>query len=122
MNIKGIVGNLIPIEFAKRNLRKTENHPDRDAQQGGQGGGEPPKHHKFTEEELKAALQMLKELPGIKQNNLQFRVERNNDRIIVFVEDPTGKVIRRIPDLELWSMYSRKQNDSARGNLLNKSL
>jgi len=122
MNIKGIVGNLIPIEFGKRNLRKAQNNPERDAQQGGQGGGEPPKQHRFTEEELKAALQMLKELPGIKQNNLQFRVERNQDRIIVFVEDSTGKIIRRIPDLELWAMYSRRQTDSARGNLLNKSL
>ena len=122
MNIKGVVGNLIPVDFGKRDLRKTRNEPDRDAQQGGQGGGEPPKHHRFTEEELAAALKMLKELPGIKENNLQFRVERNNDRIVIFVEDPTGKVIRRIPDLELWSLYTSRQSDSPRGNLLNKSL
>jgi uncharacterized FlaG/YvyC family protein len=122
MNIKGIVGNLIPIDLGKRDLRKTRNEPDRDAQQGNQGGGEPPKHHRFTEEELQAALKMLKEIPGMKENNLQFRVERNNDRIVIFVEDPTGKVIRRIPDLELWALYTSRQKDSSRGNLLNKAL
>jgi uncharacterized FlaG/YvyC family protein len=122
MNIKGVVGNLIPIDFGKRDLRKTRNEPERDAQQGGQGGGGQPKHHKFTEEELASALKMLKELPGIKENNLQFRIERNNDRVVIFVEDPTGKVIRRIPDLELWALYTSRQADSSRGNLLNKSL
>lgn len=123
MNIKGIVGNLLPIDFAKRDLRKTRNMPDRDAQQGGQGGGgEPPQHHRFTEEELSAALKILKDFPGIKENNLQVKVERHENRVIVFVEDPTGKVIRRIPDTELWAIYSKKKSDSPRGNLLNKAL
>jgi len=123
MNIKSVVGNLIPIDFGKRDLRKTRNEPERDAQQGGQGnGGGQYKHHKFTEDELASALKMLKELPGVKENNLQFRIERNKDRIVIFVEDPTGKVIRRIPDLELWALYTSRQADSPRGNLLNKSL
>ena len=122
MNIKGVVSNLIPIDFGKRDLRKTRNEPERDAQQGGQGGHQPPTHHRFTEEELTASIKMLKELPGIKENNLQIRVERNEDRVVIFVEDPTGKVIRRIPDLELWAMYTSRQNDTPRGNLLNKAL
>jgi uncharacterized FlaG/YvyC family protein len=122
MNIKGVVSNLIPIDFGKRDLKKTRNNTERDAQQGGQGGGEPPRHHKLTDEELTQVLKMLKEIPGIKDNNLQFRIERNSDRVIVFVEDPTGKIIRRIPDLELWAMYQKKQTDPIRGNLLNKSL
>ena len=122
MNIKGLVSNLLPIDFGKRYLRKTRNEPERDAQQGGQGGQQPPQHHRFTDEELTAALKMLRELPGIKENNLQIRVERNEERIIIFVEDPTGKIIRRIPDLELWAMFLRQQTDSPRGNLLNKAL
>ena len=121
MNIKGIVNNLIPIDLKKIDLRKTRNTPDRDPQQGG-GGEEKPKHRNFTEEELQEALKLLRELPGVKINNLQFRVERNNDRIIVFLEDPTGKVIRRIPDTELRSLLKNHLPDSSRGNLLNKAL
>jgi uncharacterized FlaG/YvyC family protein len=122
MNIKGIVSNLIPMDFTKKNLRKTKNDPERDAQGGGQGGGQNPTPHTFTDEELKEALKILKEIPGIKQNNLQFRVERNDLRLVIFVEDPTGKVIRRIPDQELWAMIKSKMSDSSRGNLLNKAL
>jgi uncharacterized FlaG/YvyC family protein len=122
MNIKGVLATVIPVDFGKRDLRKTRNEPERDAQQGGQGGQQPLAHHRFTEEELKDALKMLRELPGIKENNLQIRVERNEDRVVIFVEDPTGKVIRRIPDLELWAMFTRRQTDNPRGNLLNKAL
>ena len=122
MNIKGIVNNLIPVDLKKIDLKKTRNTPDREPQQGGGGGDEKPKHRNFTEEELEESLKLLRELPGVKTNNLQFRVERNNDRIVVFLEDPTGKVLRRIPDTELRALLKNHQPDSSRGNLLNKAL
>jgi uncharacterized FlaG/YvyC family protein len=122
MNIKGIVNNLIPIDFAKKvDLRKTQNTPDREPQQGG-AGDRPPEQHRFTDDELQEALKCLRELPGIKENNLTFRVERNEARVIVFVEDYTGKVIRRIPDVELWIILKNRQPNTTRGNLLNKAM
>ncbi|MDZ4678117.1 MAG: flagellar protein FlaG [Oligoflexia bacterium] len=121
MNIKGIVGNLIPIDILKTDRRKTQNTSDRDPQQGG-GGDAQPEQHRFTDSELQDALKLLKDLPGIKENHLQFRVERNDKRVVVFVEDSTGKVIRRIPDTELWYMLKNRQHDQSRGNLLNKAL
>jgi uncharacterized FlaG/YvyC family protein len=122
MNIKGIVSNLIPIDFAKKvDLKKTRNQTEREPQQGG-AGDHAPEQHRFTEDELQEALKVLRELPGIKQNNLTFRVEWNDDRVVVFVEDYTGKVIRRIPDVELWSILKNRISDSTRGNLLNKAM
>jgi uncharacterized FlaG/YvyC family protein len=122
MNIKGIVSNLIPVDFLKKPDRKrTQGATDRDPQQGGAGDA-PPEQHRFTDEELESAMKLLKELPGIKENNLQFRVERNDKRVVVFLEDYTGKVIRRIPDTELWVLLKNRQRDQSRGNLLNKAL
>jgi uncharacterized FlaG/YvyC family protein len=121
MNIKGIVSNLLPADLKSVDLRKTRNTPDRDPQQGG-GGEAPPKNHKLTESELEEALKILRELPGVKLNNLQFRVERPNGRIVVFLEDPTGKVLRRMPDLELLQLVKNHNPDRTRGQLLNKAL
>lgn len=120
MNIKGIVGNLIPVDFVKRTDRqKTKETTDREPQNQ-QGGGEP-EQHRFTDEELAKALEFLKQNPGIKTHNLSLRVERNGNRVVVFVEDYTGKVIRRISDTELWALV-KSGEQKARGTLLNKAL
>ncbi|MCC6278628.1 MAG: flagellar protein FlaG [Oligoflexia bacterium] len=121
MNIKGLVSNIIPVDFLKKERHVTRQTTDRDPSQGG-AGQQPPEQHRFTDAELEEALKMLGELQGIKENNLQFRVERNDARIVVFVEDVSGKVIRRIPDTELWHLLTHRQKDSKRGNLLNKSM
>lgn len=121
MNIKGVVGNLIPVDFTKLKSKenKTVQTQDRDPQNGGDQGA--PQQHRFTQEELDEVLKLLKENPGIKNNNLQLRVEWNQSRVVVFVEDPTGKVVRRIPDTELWAIL-QSRNQSQRGTLLNKAL
>ncbi len=123
MNIKGVANNLIPVDFLKNDLRKTRNTADRDPQQSPGGGNETPQRHKFTDQEIEDALKYLRELPGIKLNNLQFRVEKKEERVVIFVEDSTGKIIRRIPDTELWSLIKNRPTSTVnRGNLLNKSL
>jgi uncharacterized FlaG/YvyC family protein len=121
MNIKGIVSNIIPLDLKSIDLRKTRNTPDRDPQQGG-GDNSQAKQHKLSESELEEALKILRELPGVKANNLQFRVERANDRIVVYLEDPTGKVLRRMPDQELYALIKNHNPDKSRGHLLNKAL
>ena len=121
MNIKGVVGNLIPIDVTKKTDRKKMKETvDRDPQQNQQGGSEP-EQHRFTDEELARAIQFLKENPGIKIHNLSLRIERKDTRVTVFVEDYTGKVIRRISDTELWALVKSGEQKS-RGTLLNKAL
>ncbi len=123
MNIKAIVGNIVPIDSVKRSETKrlAQQTQDRDPNQGGGGGGEP-EQHRFTEEEVKEAVAILKENPGFKIHNLQCRVEWNEGRVTVYVEDPAGKIIRRIADTELWAIVKNKSNQSQRGTLLNKAL
>src|SRR5450631_4468996 len=123
MNIKGVINNLMPVDFVRKtDTKKTRNEPERDPAQGGNGGGAPPEQHRFNAQELEEALKILKDLPGVKENNLQFRVEWNGSRVVVFLEDYSGKVIRRIADVELWLMIKNRQQNSTRGNLLNKAL
>lgn len=123
MNIKGVVGNLIPIDMLRKpeSRKKAAQTQDRDPGQGEGHGGSEPEQHRFTDQELQEVLSILKENPGIKTNNLQLRVERNQGRVVVFVEDPQGKIIRRIADTELWVIYKSK-SQSSRGTLLNKAL
>lgn len=121
MNIRALVGNLIPVDFtAKADRKKMKETGDRDPGQNN-GGGEEPEQHRFTDQELEEALKFLKANPGIKNNNLFLKVERNQNRITVFVQDPTGKIIRRISDTELWAMV-KKNDQTSRGTLLNKAL
>jgi len=124
MNIKGVINSLIPVDFLKRTdarKRAAQTATDRDPQSG-QGDSGPPERHKFTDEEIEEALKVLQGLPGVNKNNLFFKVERVDDRVIVFVQDHTGKTIRRIADTELWSILKSRGNQSPRGNLLNKAL
>jgi len=123
MNIKGLGQQLLSIDLIKKTdrNRKTVQTQDREpGNQGGNGGQEQARHH-LTEEELQEALKRLQEVPGVKENNFQFRVTRDENRIIVFVEDPSGKVLRRMTDQELWLFLQEKSNRS-KGNLLNKAM
>ncbi len=124
MNIKGVLNNLIPVDVLKKTdqrKRTAQTATDRDPQSG-QGDSGTPERHKFTEEELQEALKILKGLPGVSENNLFFKIERKDDRVVVFVQDFSGKTIRRIPDTELWSLMKSRGSSTTRGNLLNKSL
>lgn len=112
----------MPTDLVKTDRRVTNKTGDRDPGQGGAGGEQPPQQHRFTDSELDEALKLLKELPGIKENNLSFRVEKNDARVVVFVEDSHGKIVRRIPDTELWQLLVNKRKDPVRGNLLNKAM
>lgn len=123
MSIKGIgAAQILPFDVVKTDTRKTRNTADRDPQQNlGQGSEELPKRHKFTDDEIQEIIAYLKELKGVKENNLQIRVERNGDRVVLFVEDIFGKVISRLPDTALMGLLNRPK-DKIKGNLLNKSL
>ena len=120
MNVKSVANNLMPFEI--KNLkanRKAEASSERDAnaRQEGQQGQTPRRN--LSEEELQAALNHLKNIKGIKDNNLTVRLERLNGIVNVYVEDMTGKVIRRIPEAELSQLT---QSDKAKGNILDKSM
>ena len=102
MNIKSIANNLLPFDVKKvvRNNR-TEASSDRDAEGKREEAPKKQPRRNLSEDELNAAIAYLKNLKGVKDNNLTVRLVRQNNVPVAIVEDHTGKIIRRIPETEL---------------------
>jgi uncharacterized FlaG/YvyC family protein len=118
MNIKS-VGQVQP-PFEIRNVdknKRTEASADRDPQQD-QGRGEEAPRRNLSEQELLAAVEHIKQVPGIKDNNLTVRLVREDGIVLVFIEDPSGKIIRRIPETELATISKNKKD---KGNILDRA-
>src|SRR5690606_14153923 len=96
---------------------RTEGSADREPNQGGDKGDESPKRH-LSDQELQQAIDHLKQLAGVKENNLTVRLVRENDIVLVFIEDPTGKIIRRIPEAELSTLTKVTK---IKGNIIAKA-
>src|SRR4051812_39688613 len=110
MNIKSVASNLIPFEVKSARRKRAEASSDRDPnarQEGNQG--QTPKRN-LSDEEILAAIQFLKGLKGIKDNNLTVRLEKREGTVNVFIEDMSGKVVRRIPEAEL-SQLTKNASD-----------
>jgi uncharacterized FlaG/YvyC family protein len=118
MNIKSVGNPLTPFEVrpVEKNTR-TEASQDREPNQGNEKGEESPKRH-LSDQELQSAIEHLKQLSGIKDNNLTVRLVRENDIVLVFVEDPFGKVVRRIPETELSTLTKANK---LKGHIIDKA-
>lgn len=125
MDIKHLGNNIIPtvnaIKAPSVREMRSEHTTDRDANgQQGQQSGEHPQA--LTEEELEKAIQYLKTLAGIKENGLYVKLARINGRAFVIIEEPNGKIVRRIPETDLFHLLQRSKDDSNKtGNLLDKA-
>lgn len=120
MNIKSIASQLLPFDIKKIN-RETKTQASSERDPSGKREDSPKKapRRNLSDEELQAAVNFLKELKGVKDNNLNVRLVRQNNIPIVLIEDQTGKVVRRIPETELSLL---EINEKTKGNLLDKSL
>jgi uncharacterized FlaG/YvyC family protein len=123
MDIKSVFRQVLPFQLRTSETKKavsTEQSSDRDANgQQQKENGEPPKRE-LTREEIDDAVLYLKALEGIKENGLLVRVENKDGIVVVFVEDAQGKVIRRIPAIELSLLTKDRQKKS--GHILNKAI
>lgn len=124
MNIKSVGPNLTLTEVKKPEVSKEtklDNSQERDAQVF-YGNGKEQEKKKLTDEEIQEVIGHLKELQFVKDNNWTIRLERSGLINTVFVEDSTGKIIRRIPEQDLWGLLSQKNKDQNKGNFLNKAM
>ena len=126
MNIKTLVPNInsVQVNPATQSVSgkvKAENSsPDRDADGKRHDGGAKEGHKEhLNEEEMEIALENLRSLEGVKNNHLDVSLVTQNSKRFVLVKDLEGKVIRRIPESELWPMIVDK--DKKTGSLLNKA-
>lgn len=125
MNIKNVLNSIVDIAGVKKEKldHKTtlDASGERDTNLG--YGQEEASQHKMTEEEVEQVLNHLRQIDGVKSNNLQVRAEKKDERYVIFIEDGTGKTVRRIPESEMWFIYQKqKASDGQKGQLLNKAM
>lgn len=123
MDIKNALNQILPLNIrAKDQVQKSiksDSTTDRDAN-GQQAFGENPEHHEpMSDEQLQKAMDHLKGLAAVKDNSLVVELLVVENRRFVLLKEPSGKVIRRIPEAELWSLQILQ--DDKKGQILNKS-
>ena len=123
MNIKGLVNSISPtdirpVEKTERTIKSDETH-DRDA--NGQqtfGQNQEQQREPMSDDQLEKAMQHLRDLPATKEHKWQISLDVSEKGKFVLVKDNLGNVIRRIPELELWTLPS---DQSPKGQLLKKA-
>ena len=123
MDIKSALNQIVPLNLrAKDQVQRTiksDSTTDRDAN-GQQAFGERQEHREpMTEEQLQKVLEHLKTLPVVKDHNLTVELAEQEGKKFVLLKEPNGKLIRRIPESELWSLQIMQEDK--KGQILNKS-
>jgi uncharacterized FlaG/YvyC family protein len=125
MNIKGLLGNMLPtspIRGASKTERaiKSDSTTDRDANGQQAGGGNQQHREPMTDEQIQKALEQLRNLPAVKEHNWTVELTLLENKKFVLIKDSSGTVIRRIPELDLWTLPAAGE-PGAKGQLLKKS-
>lgn len=125
MDVKTALNSILPTatrSTPKTGARiKTSNTSDRDAngqQAYQQNNGDTPQRP-MNDEELERALDHLRMLPVVVDHGLNVSVSFVGDKKFVLISESSGKVVRRIPEVELWSLQKAKEGD--KGQLLRKA-
>ncbi len=127
MDIKSALNAILPIQrrenTAVDRTIKSGGATDRDAN-GQMGYDQQKKRHRdpMTEDQLKKAIEALQALPAVKENNLTVEMAEHDGRKIILLKEPSGKLLRRITEEELWTLPEMKDSDPhAKGQLLNRT-
>ena len=123
MNIKSVIPNnlISPVKTLDKvdRMIKSDSTHDRDAN-GQQAYDHNQKQHEpMTEEQLKEAMEHLKNLPFVKEHKWQIQLVVEDEKRFVLVKDNLGEVIRRFPEIDLWTLPVDLED--RRGQLLKKS-
>lgn len=129
MNIKSVLNSILPITTRVKNVTEksiqTESTADRDA--NGQQlldqnqGQNQNKREPMSEEQLKKALEYLKNLPVVSEHNLNLEVVDVAGRKNVILKEPNGKIIRRIHEEELWTLQVMRDENHKKGQILRRT-
>lgn len=124
MNIKGLISNIMPnrelrpVESAGKAIKSDQTH-DRDANgQQSYGENQQEHHEPMSDEQLEKAMNHLRNLPAVKEHKWTVHLQNDGEKRFVIVKDNLGTIIRRIPELELWTLPS---DASPRGQLFKRS-
>lgn len=123
-SINNFITNTIATNRAETEKKadiKSDASNERDA--NGQLGRQPEESpRELSEDELKKVVEVLKTHQGVKSNNLQVELKLINGKYFVLIEDPSGKVIRRVAANDLWQVLKDSDKDLTKGRIFNKAL
>jgi hypothetical protein len=123
MDIKNALNAVIPLSLrAKDKVEKTiksDSTTDRDGNGQMPSGQGEKQRQPMTDEEYKSALEHLRSLPVVKENNLIVELSLQEHKKFILLKEPSGKVVRRITEAELWSLLDVQPGQ--KGSVLNKS-
>ncbi len=130
MDVKGIVRNILPfgiagsrdkLEVKRREKTASSTNETADKEGNGQAQSEEQeKRRNLSEAEILEAMHILEALPGVKENGLTVKLMKIDGVPAVYIEDRTGKVVRRIPETELNHVLKTKEKKT--GHLLNRAM
>lgn len=127
MNIKGLTGanlNQTPVNVVNKidpSIKSDMAH-DRDAngKQDPNDRKQDQKPRQMTPEEFKKSMDHLKALAVVKEHNWSIDEETVDGKKYVLVKDNLGTVIRRIPEIELWTL-NLSDEVIGKGHILHKA-
>lgn len=128
MDIKNALNAILPLQLRAKvttdRTIKSGNTTDRDA--NGQTGYDQNQNQNqrepMTEEQLKKAIQAIMEFPAVKDHQLSVELVELQGKKFVLLKEPNGKLLRKIPEAELWTLPSMTDSDpDKKGQLLRKT-
>jgi hypothetical protein len=111
--------NTAKLDVEKKTQIKSNDTTERDANGQMFGQGKHENQRDLSQEEREKIVAHVKTINGVKDNNLVVRLQQIEDKYFVFIEDPKGKVIRRINVQDLSHLLVDK--DKGKGNIVNKA-
>ena len=127
MNIKGLGGAnlsqppLNPVNKVDPTIKSDVTH-DRDAngRQDPSDKKQDQKQRKMSPEEFEKSLNHLRSLAVVKEHKWVIEEEIVEDKRFVLVKDNLGTIIRRIPEMDLWTL-NLSDEVVGKGHLLHKA-
>lgn len=123
MDVRNVLGSLIPTNITKKDptdkIIKSDSTTERDG--NGQmpfGDGQDQKPP-MSEEQLKKAVEHLASHAAVKENNLSVELVKIDGKNFVLIKEPSGKIVRRIPEIDLWTLKDVQENE--KGQLLRRT-
>lgn len=123
MDVKGVVKTLIPNQGIQRKepvekAIRSENTNEREGN-GQASNGSGQQQGQMSDEQFQRALEHIKNHSVVKDNNLEVSIEGEEGKRFIILAEPNGKIVRRIPEAELWSLQFAKEGD--KGQLMSRA-
>jgi uncharacterized FlaG/YvyC family protein len=123
MDVKGIAKIINPITIHGKDRVDKSIRSDNTQEREGNGqmptGEDSEQKGSMNEEQFQQALDHLKKHQIFKDHQLEIQIQFISEKRFVIIKESNGKILRRIPESELWSLIHSK--DSDKGQLLSKT-